>query len=60
MPKYQPRHLPPKEAAQLREVVNGQSDMKAQLDFIAMMAEVDLDALSETDDTQEVADEQEV
>lgn len=60
MPKYTKRSLPPKEAAQLREVVNGQSDMKAQLDFIAMMAEVDLDALSETDDTQEVADEQEI
>lgn len=55
MPKYTKRPMPPKEEAQLREAVIGQADLKAMLDYIAMMAEVDLDALN--DDGQEVSDD---
>lgn len=56
MPKYNPRPLPPKEEAQLREVGHSVADMASRLDYLAMMADVDLEALNETDDSTEVDD----
>lgn len=53
MPKYTPRVLPPKEEIELREAVNGQSDLAAKLDYISMMADVDLEMMNVTDEEAE-------
>lgn len=57
MPKYEPRHLPPKEEAALRELGMSAKDMAAQLDYIAMMADVDLETMNIEDEDDGIQQE---